>query len=666
MTPAAGRVHSFDVFDTCLVRDVASGADILTAAARSTVPSGGDVEERVGEAVRLRLLGEVRACTDGRDAALLPEIYATVAVELRGLGIDPDRMLEAEVELERASLRPVARVAARIARLHSAGHSVLFISDMHLDPDFLMGLLRERGLAVDGDRLYVSGAAGRSKLTGRLYDHVLRKEGLSPEQLVHTGDDDYVDRVMALTRGITATPFAEGRLNRYERRIAAGGAAPPSGRSRAAGVARAARLAEASEDPVAMSSAAVGAGVVGPLFCGYVRWVLDDARRRGVTDLCFVARDGQVLHEIAVRIRRPDDPACHYVYGSRQAWFLPAVGRGTVEDVAWIFEPRHERADVRSVLAKLDISPEEVQADLASVGLAADSQVTGDDRAVAALLTRIRPVVVARAARARDMLSRYLRQEGLLDGTSWAVVDIGWYLNAQAALRSALGADAAPGGYYLGVRQGRRALADTGWFRALVREDSPGGRRVLHAGWVLDNLNLVEHVMAKADHGGCLGYEEVDGRILPRLAPARPVPEWFRPLRAAVLRYATAAEQSGLLDDGGAAAFAAGDVAGRLLAEQPTPEEAVLFGATLVSDDQNESRLRRLAAPYDWGDLRWRVARKVRRLDDDPFRWRHWEAGTWAATPITVRAVLSAGPHVASAARRPLRVLREVAARRRR
>ena len=34
--------------------------------------------------------------------------------------------------------------------------------------------------------------------------------------------------------------------------------------------------------------------MAGPLFTGFVRWVLDDAERRGLKRLYFLARDGQL------------------------------------------------------------------------------------------------------------------------------------------------------------------------------------------------------------------------------------------------------------------------------------------------------------------------------------------------------------------------------------
>lgn len=650
-------MHSFDIFDTCLVRPWATGLDLLAEAARA-VAAPDAPDELIGEAVRLRLLGEVRSCGDGRDASPLDVVYAAVP-ELSHLGIEPTAMLASELRLERDGLRPVAATAAEIARLRASGSRILFVSDMHLPTALLRDRLLEFGLARPGDPVHVSGDIGLSNRTGRLFEHMLRLEGLPAGQLVHHGDDEDTDVRRAAALGIAVQPFAQGRLNRYEQQVLTSAATTVALRRRTAGISRLARLGEADTGSTAVQAATLGADVVGPLLTGFVRWVIDDARRRGIQTLCFVSRDGQVLHEIAQRVRRPEDPACLYVYGSRQAWFGATVRSAEVEHLSWIFEPRHEQATVRSLLAKLSVTPDEVAAELAALGLGHDDVVAHDQFDVfAELLPHIAPVVEERGAQARAALEGYFAQEGLLDGRPWGLVDVGWYLNAQVALRSALGADLPVHGYYLALHAERRPMAEAGDFRTAVREDAPGLRHLLPGGWLLESANIVEHVFVKADHGQCVGYERREGRWQPRLRPLRPLPDWYAPMRAAVLRFTDAAVSAGLTDDAGAALFAAGDVAGALFLRRPDRGAALLFGGTLVSDDLNESGLRPLAPPLGVEQVRWRIEQRLGIGADDPRRWRHWEAGSLAASPPAVRLAIAAGRSAVPVVRRAAAVVR--------
>ena len=46
----------------------------------------------------------------------------------------------------------------------------------------------------------------------------------------------------------------------------------------------------------------VAGGVAAPMLAAYVLWILEDAAARGLGRVYFLARDGQVLYEIARRL----------------------------------------------------------------------------------------------------------------------------------------------------------------------------------------------------------------------------------------------------------------------------------------------------------------------------------------------------------------------------
>lgn len=635
------RAYSFDVFDTCLVRGFASGPDLIATAARRCAPAGDASEEVIGEAVRLRMEGERRARRHGADGSSLEEIYAAVP-ELAELGIRPSDMSDEEVRLERDTLRPVASTAARITRLRAAGGRIIFISDMHLPTAVIREKLLEFRIAQPDDPVYVSGDVGLSKASGRLYDHVLDAEGLRAHEVVHCGDDEGNDVLAARARGLLTVPFTAGRLNRYEREMLTAGPVDPDTCSRLAGISRLVRLSEPGEDEATTVAAAVGAGVVGPLFSGFVRGVLDDARRRGVERLYFVARDGQVFYEIAQVLRRPDDPECRYLYGSRAAWLLPGL---TAEALAGAVDAADSHRTIRELLARLGVSPDQVAHELAEAGLDPDDRVQDHADRVRSLLTQAEPELLLRSHAAGTLLRHYARQEGLVDtDRTWALVDVGWSLNNQVALRQALGIAAPVAGYYLALQYARLPLRMAGRARARVREDYEGGRHVVPGGWLFNAGTLVEHVFCGADHGRCIGYRVgEEGQTEPVLSPPAPTQPWSEALRAAVLRWARAADDAGLLEDEGAAAFAAGDVAGRLLTTAPTRAEGRVLGSALVSDDIDERAYTHLARPLTLHEVVRRVqVQRALAAGASPEK-RHWDSGAVAASPLPVRVAVRAG-----------------------
>ena len=66
--------------------------------------------------------------------------------------------------------------------------------------------------------------------------------------------------------------------------------------------------------------------IVGPVMYSYVEWVLDEALRRGLSRLYFLARDGYLLKEIAKRIieKRSLPIDARYFYCSRQSLRMPS------------------------------------------------------------------------------------------------------------------------------------------------------------------------------------------------------------------------------------------------------------------------------------------------------------------------------------------------------
>lgn len=121
----------------------------------------------------------------------------------------------------------------------------------------------------------------------------------------------------------------------------------------------------------------------------------------------------------------------------------------------------------------------------------------------------------AEAVRARTL--GYLRQEGLCDGTPWAMVDIGWHGNLQRSLGRVLALGGAPQpvmGFYFGlVPGGAGAAGDTAigyWNQMPAR--GHGVLRLNHALW---------EIFLSADHGSVMGYRSAAGRFEPELREAR-------------------------------------------------------------------------------------------------------------------------------------------------
>ena len=198
-----------------------------------------------------------------------------------------------------------------------------------------------------------------------------------------------------------------------------------------------------------------------PAVGAFSQWVLGRALQDGVRRLYFLSRDGWHFYHMAQRLCRawglPVE--CRYLYGSRYAWRLP------------LYHTDHRRAlsqlcgkvlspTLEGVLRQAGLSPEERAGVLGELAVSGKRPLSpGERRALFQKLKacpRFLFLMDRNSRQALPGLAGYLRQEGLLEGVPWALVDSGWMGSTQETLAQALallGAAQGPRGYYWGLYQ---------------------------------------------------------------------------------------------------------------------------------------------------------------------------------------------------------------------
>src|SRR5262249_2081336 len=202
------------------------------------------------------------------------------------------------------TLNPEVLELVRFCR--DAGKRVIAITDSYIDAGRLTVLLRLHG--VEGfAATYASCDAGRSKFRGGLFDHVLAREGISADRLLHIGDNLAADVYSARSSGIRSLHYRSG-----------GGGG---------------RL---SDDP----RFRLGFESLGPVFAAFCHLLLLEVKRAGVTRLAFVARDGEFLRAATARLISAapflPQPKLDCVYLSRRTTALPGrprLDRTALEEV---------------------------------------------------------------------------------------------------------------------------------------------------------------------------------------------------------------------------------------------------------------------------------------------------------------------------------------------
>lgn len=604
------RLISFDVFDTVLTRTWAEPRDFfgrigerLTALvpAVPVPPSFAAVRRCAEQDARRRMAGgEVR----------LTDIYAELAAQLHWNDAQQTAALAVEITVETEAIRPVTVMRAEVDRARREAGRVIFISDMYLPSTVIQPWLEQAGFWHSGDLLYISGEAGVGKGSGKLFEKIRHELGGNFAGWIHHGDHPNSDQATPVRLGMTARPQTAARLNARERQLRGAAPVAPGWRSLLAGAGRLARLdqpAATTNDPIQRVRWETGAEVAGPLFYGFAEWCLAEAELRGLRDLFFLARGGQIFFRLAREIQavRPRKLCLHYLPVSR----LALVGAADLD------HPARLRA-----LAAPQLGFHSARQACANLGLALDEpltppwlpaaewkrNLTESERTALAdwLLDPVRLPRVQAALRERQLRARgYLRQQGLAATADCGLVDTGWMGTIQHHLEKALGTEDAPApltGFYLGLSP-QRAPACTGPMLAYANTLSQGPSQRVQTPRVLAEL------MTRADHGPVTGYkDEGQGALTPQLGPWADTEAaqacFFQEAVLAFTRHALAAGSELAATRPGELAQVAEDV-WTAFYDRPTPAEALAFGRLPHSDQLLEQNYALLCPPMRPGEV---------------------------------------------------------------
>ena len=541
------KLQSFDVYDTVLTRRVAVPADLFQVMGEQ-LRTAGLIQDGSVDFAAKRSRAEVSARqTAPAGEARLNEMYATLAEAYGWNETQTQQAQEIELRVESENTQAVPGMAEIVQQARADGFRVMFLSDMYLPAAFIAELLRREKILVAGDELIVSSEQRQSKHDGQLFQ-MIRAKHPEIKEWRHTGDNPRADVEMPRRHGINAQLETRCVLTAHERFVR--GAEQPGGIWRSQYVA-AMKLARLEGGRLPKHQQAIwesGVNVAGPLWFGFAEWCLDEALKRGIKRLYFVARDGQIFHKIASEIarRRGIPVECRYLYGSRQAWHLPGLAQLDETAFKWIFN-RQRYLTAEQVLKRAGLNPNDFKPELASVGIlengwTADMSAEQAERLRELFQTpQFTAAIQQRVAEARDLAIRYLQQECVLDGTPYALVDIGWHGNMQRSF-----------GALLRAEESRKSLPVTGMYFGLQRQPSDTALDQYVSYWPgtpsesseLRNLNVaLLEMMAAADHGTVLGYREDVGAFKPILDGDRNETAlvWgLELLQSAVLKFTTA------------------------------------------------------------------------------------------------------------------------------
>lgn len=388
----------------------------------------------------------------------------------------------------------------------------------------------------------------------------------------------------------------------------------------------------------------------GPVLFDFVWWILHEAQNRKLKVLYFLARDGYILREIALKFCQKFhlDIECRYLYCSRASLRMPSyhlIG----EEAYDLLLLGGYRITPQSLLARAELTESQQALILRDLEIPA-----GEEYAVLSKLSfhsfakklrqngHYRDHVQEKSRLSYDNAICYLTQEISVSTEHIGIVDSGWTGSMQRSLRKLLNSAGFVGkitGFYFGMFAPPKETDDGEYLTWYFNHSSGKADKVRFCN------NLFE-CMLSAPHGMTVGYQQSQSGYEPVLlsSPSNLQMAMIKDQIQGILRYAdlTLNKLSFSSFDAILAKARARRLLRRLMV-RPTKDEVNLYGRFLFSDDITELFSKPLASREQLNALKGyslipRIYQKLlRKTDAVPVQELFWPYGTISLAPAVMR-----------------------------
>lgn len=496
-------VISFDLFDTLVTRIYADPKDVFFEIEKLLFQKDIKCENFAEKRIEAEL--SARKKHNFTKEVKLKEIYNYLSKNLNLTPSEKDSIYQMELEQEKKAIVPLYRMVGLLKRIRNDIDQLLLISDIYFPQDFIISILKNIKIDHLFDALYISSELGYQKSTGDMFTHIMKTQNISPNDWAHIGDNIESDYKTSKEYGIEAIHFSEVKLNRYENYNINNFNSNLSKYIATMKRARLEGLDLSQEDKIIWDTSV---NVAGPLIFSFVSWCLQYAKNNNIYRLYFMARDGQIMYNIAKIIvnRLEMNISIKYIYVSRQALLLPSIEEINEENLEWILAPT-TYVTPRIILRRIDIKPEEIKAELKKHGYDNfDKHIEHKELHKFREIfreKRVKKLVFQRVKHNRDALWGYLKQNGLTEPINYALIDIGWSGTLQRSISKILdikGYNKPVTGLYFGLRRRLKYKNSDileGFFTTPEKKSS-----VTKKTYIVPMLEL----FTAADHGGTRKY----------------------------------------------------------------------------------------------------------------------------------------------------------------
>ena len=464
----------------------------------------GDDKCLINSFVRGRKEAEQMALKRLRKASVsIYDIYDYFDLSAYGI-LQRDYVIKKEIEIDTSSFVPVKKIVEKVNRLRKKGR-IVFISDMYLPESILRDALQRLGIVKEQDHIYVSCDCNCTKHSGTLFDYVKKKENISFWEWTHFGDNRRSDFLIPFLKGIQVRHIKNGFTNFERMWLRDSDLMGDLSLSVFSGIIRSTRLSNymSNKDEFVPD-------IMGSLLVSFTIDTLNEARRKGLKKLFFMARDTFLMYKTAELFADIySGIEIKYLYLSTRVLYPMVIEKGEPKELEYIYS-RLDRFRPKDILELLEYNENDVRDIGETIDIESEICQSSDSAEILTqlLLTGSRKEsLLSRVAKKRKLLISYLDQEGLgLNNCDpIGIVDIGWRGTSQAILEKLCSPSSTF--YYLGVSDRRLSVNEFKKYTSCIFFEN--------SMWFSAMTGVIEYYMCKNKFGTTLGYEKNNGKIEP-------------------------------------------------------------------------------------------------------------------------------------------------------
>ena len=477
-------VISFDVFDTLIKRDVLIPTDIFKIVEKRYNLL---YETKINNFCHERITAEKTAREKKKQEVNIDDIYISMryADEIKNIL----KNIEIEVEMDYCKINKEIEEIYEYCK--EKNKKVICISDMYLSKNVVKNILEENGIYADD--IFVSSEYKENKLSGKLFDVVIKKLNINKSQIIHIGDSYKADFLSPIKNRIKAYHIRKFenkcnflKIKREEKEISLS------------------IIYAMINNNIALNNSyyeKLGYEIFGPICSSFTNWIHKIISENKIENILFCARDMKLIQEIYNEYYGNEKVNNVYFYVSRKSTYLPYlyVQQG-YSKFADLIPYGNRKVEIKELLELYNINNINVDIleryDLDANKKYQMSELSKSSNFKKYYNNEILKIVNKKGKEQYQNFIKYLKANHIDKKT--AIVDLGWRGTTQKIMMDIVGKNIY--GLYFGLyTKNERYLKNNYWTYLFKDEKSE------YASKVYSFMTIIE-LLFSALHGSTIGY----------------------------------------------------------------------------------------------------------------------------------------------------------------